>query len=193
MPEVDALTLVLEADPSNFEQGMDRAEQSADEFKQTQENVELQNLQTMAALEGLTSGLNGLVGGYSKTINAAKDLGMVNERQYEDMLALQKQFELIAGPMEMVISGMKLMNAVMLMNPVILIVVAIIALIAVLIYLEIKFGVITNAVESMNDVFDAWKEKVDNIKDSIDGLLSKADAITDIGDRITGLGSYLGF
>ena len=193
MATADALTLVLEADPTNFEQGMGRAEQSADDFKQTQEQVAMQNLETMAAMEAVTSGLNGLVGGYSKSINAARDMNIVSEAQYETLLKTQKQMELLIGPIEMIISVTKIMNAVMLMNPIILIVIAVIALVAVLILLEMKFGVLTSAVESINDVFDAWKEKVDNIKDSIDGLLSKADAITDIGDRITGLGSYLGF
>ena len=85
------------------------------------------------------------------------------------------------------------MNAVMLMNPMILIAVAIIALIAGLVLLEMKFGTLTKAVESMNDVFDHWKSIISDVKDQIDGLLSRADGITDLGDRITGLGSYLGF
>mgnify|MGYP003146256420 FL=1 len=103
----------------------------------------------MAAMEALTSGLNGLIGGYSKTINAARDLGMVNEAQYQQMIDMQKQFELLAGPLEMVISGFKLLNAVMLMNPVILIVVAIIALIAVLVIIEMKTGIFINSLEKM--------------------------------------------
>ena len=186
MPEVDALTLVLEADPTNFEQGMDRAEQSADEFKQTQEQVELQNLQTMAAMEALTSGLNGLIGGYSKTINAARDLGMVNEEQYQQMIDMQKQFELLAGPLEMVISGFKLLNAVMLMNPVILIVVAIIALIAVLVIIEMKTGIFINSLEKMNDAVKELVDWIQGLADGLDGLTAKFDILGDIGDRVSG-------
>jgi hypothetical protein len=191
--QVDALNMVLQADASNFEQGMGKAENAADDFKEKQEQVAMQNLETMAALEAVTSGLNGLVGGYSKSINAARDMNIVSEAQYETLLQTQKQMELLIGPIEMIISVTKIMNAVMLMNPMILIAVAIIALIAGLVLLEMKYGTLTKAVEDMNEVFDKWKQTVSDIKDQIDGLLSRADGITDLGDRITGLGSYLGF
>jgi hypothetical protein len=175
--QVDALNMVLQADASNFEQGMGKAENAADDFKEKQEEVALQNLETMAALEAVTSGLNGLVGGYSKSINAARDMNIVSEAQYESLLQTQKQMELLIGPIEMIISVTKIMNAVMLMNPMILIAVAIIALIAGLVLLEMKYGTLTKAVESMNDVFDKWKQTVSDIKDQIDGLLSRADGI----------------
>ena len=86
MATADALTLVLEADPTNFEDGMGRAEQSADDFKQTQEQVAMQNLETMAAMEAVTSGLNGLVGGYSKSINAMKDMMMGMHKKKKDVI-----------------------------------------------------------------------------------------------------------
>ena len=171
----------------------EKAEKAADDFKQEQEQVAMQNLETMAALEAVTSGLNGLVGGYSKSINAARDMNIVSEAQYESLLQTQKQMELLIGPIEMIISVTKIMNAVMLMNPMILITIAIIALIAGLILLEHKYGTLTKAVEDMNDVFDHWRGIISDVKDQIDGLLSRADGITDLGDRITGLGSYLGF
>ena len=189
MAVADALTLVLEADPTNFEQGMERAEQSADDFKDTQEQVELQNLETMAAMESLTSGLNGLVGGYSKSINAAKDMNIVTEEQYEALLQTQKQMELLIGPIEMVISSVKIMNAVMLMNPVILIVAAIIALIVVLALIEKETGIFINALEKMNYAVKDLVEWIQGLGDGLDGLVSKFDILGDIGDRVSG---YIG-
>ena len=189
MAVADALTLVLEADPTNFEQGMGRAEQSADGFKESQEQVALQNLETMAALEQFTSGLNGLVGGYSKSINAAKDMNMVTEQQYEALLQTQKQMELLIGPIEMVISAVKIMNAVMLMNPVILIVVAIIALIVVLALIEKETGIFINALEKMNDAVKELVDWIQGLGDGLDGLVAKFDIIGDIGDRVSG---YIG-
>ena len=186
MAVADALTLVLEADPTNFEQGMGRAEQAADDFKDTQEEVALQNLETMAAMEALTSGLNGLVGGYSKSINAAKDMNIVTEEQYEALLQTQKQMELLIGPIEMVISAVKIMNAVMLMNPVILIVAAIIALIVVLVLIEKETGVFTDALGKMNDAVKELVDWIQGLADGLDGLVSKFDVIGDIGDKISG-------
>tara|TARA_R100000458_G_scaffold11194_1_gene8916 strand:+ start:2117 stop:2695 length:579 start_codon:yes stop_codon:yes gene_type:complete len=186
MAVADALTLVLEADPTNFEQGMGKAEQAADDFKEKQEEVALQNLETMASLEAITSGLNGLVGGYSKGINAMRDMNYVSEEQYQSLLQLQKQMELVIGPIEMIISAVKIMNAVMLMNPIMLIVVAIIALVAVLIILEMKFGVITSSIQLANEAMKDFKEWIFGIGDGLDGLAAKFEIIGDIGDKLTG-------
>ena len=186
MATADALTLVLEADPTNFEQGMGRAEQSADDFKQTQEQVAMQNLETMAAMEAVTSGLNGLVGGYSKTINAARDMNIINEQQYEGLLQTQKQMELLIGPVEMVISTFKIFNAVLLMNPIILIVMAIIALVVVLVLIEKETGIFIGTLRSMNDVFQAMIMDIKGIGDGLEGLTSKFEIFGDIGDKISG-------
>mgnify|MGYP003645735946 CR=1 FL=1 len=186
MAVADALQLVLEADVTNYEQGMEKAEQSTQDFKKEQDSAAFQNQVTLASLEAMTSGLNGLVGGYSKTINAAKDLNMVNEAQYESLLRSQKQLELLVGPLELVISGFKIFNAVLLMNPIILIVAGIAILILGLVYLEMKTQFASNAFKEMATTVRMMSVWVGGLSDGLDGLVSKFEIIGDIGDKLTG-------
>ena len=95
MAIADALSLVLEAETSNYENNIKKAEKSTKDLQKEQDSLAFQNSVTLASFEALTSGLNGIVGGYSKTINAAKDLNIVNEEQYESLLRSQKQLELL--------------------------------------------------------------------------------------------------
>ena len=183
---VDALTLVLEADTQGFQQGMKRAQKSAKDLQEDQNALAFQNGVLLASLESLTSGLNGLVGGYSKTINAARDMNIINEQQYEGLLQTQKQMELLIGPVEMVISTFKIFNAVLLMNPIILIVMAIIALVVVLVLIEKETGIFIGTLRSMNDVFQAMIMDIKGIGDGLEGLTSKFEIFGDIGDKISG-------
>ena len=186
MTTVDALNIVMEADTTNFQAGMRQAESSTADLRKEQDSAAFQAQVLMGAMEQLTSGLNGLVGGYSKSINAAKDLNMVNEEQYESLLKTQKQMELVIGPLELVISGFKIFNAVLLLNPIILVVAAIALLILGLTYLELKTGIITDSFRAMGDAIQGIIDYIEGLADGLDNLTSKFDVITDIGDRVSG-------
>ena len=186
MTTVDALNIVMEADTTDFQAGMKQAESSTSSLRKEQDSAAFQAQVYMGALEQLTSGLNGLVGGYSKSINAAKDLNMVSEEQYESLLRTQKQMELIIGPLELVISGFKIFNAVLLLNPIMLVVAAIALLIIGLTFLELKTGVISDAFNSMGEAIKGIIDYIESLADGLDNLTSKFDVIGDIGDRVSG-------
>ena len=186
MVVADALSLVLEADTSNYETNMKKAEQETQDLRKEQDSLAFQNSVTLASFEALTSGLNGIVGGYSKTINAANDLNIVNEKQYESLLRSQKQLELLVGPLELVISGFKIFNAVLLMNPLILLAVAIVALVALLVYLEVTTGAVTETFTLMHQAILLMIRPVTDLQDAFEGLQTKFENLTNIGDRVSG-------
>ena len=189
MAIADALSLVLEAETSNYENNIKKAEKETQNLRKGQDSLAFQNSVTLASFEALTSGLNGIVGGYSKTINAAKDLNIVNEEQYESLLRSQKQLELLVGPLELVISGFKIFNAVLLMNPLILLAVTIIAVVALLVYLEVTTGAVTETFMLMNNAVIMMIQPFQDLSDLLDGLQTKFENLTNIGDRASG---YLG-
>ena len=189
MVVADALSLVLEAETSNYENNIRKAEKETQDLRKEQDSLAFQNSVTLASFEALTSGLNGIVGGYSKTINAAKDLNMVNEEQYESLLRSQKQLELLVGPLELVISGFKIFNAVLLMNPLILLAVAIVALVALLVYLELKTGAVTETFTLLHRSIVLMVRPITDLQDAFDGLQQKFENLTNIGDRVSG---YIG-
>ena len=186
MAIADALSLVLEAETSNYENNIKRAEKETQGLRKEQDSLAFQNSVTLASFEALTSGLNGIVGGYSKTINAANDLNIVNEEQYESLLRSQKQLELLVGPLELVISGFKIFNAVLLMNPLILLAVAIIAIVALLVYLEVTTGAVTETFMLMNNAVIMMIQPFQDLSDMLDGLQTKFENLVNIGNRASG-------
>ena len=186
MAVADALSLVLEAETSNYENNIKRAEKETQGLRKEQDSLAFQNSVTLASFEALTSGLNGIVGGYSKTINAANDLNIVNEEQYESLLRSQKQLELLVGPLELVISGFKIFNAVLLMNPLILLAVAIIAIVALLVYLEVTTGAVTETFMLMNNAVIMMIQPFQDLSDMLDGLQTKFENLVNIGNRASG-------
>ena len=188
MAEVDRLELVLDAQTDKFEAEMEGAEQATKDFGRATEEAALQNIEMMMALEGLSGGLNQTIGGYSKSIAAAQQLGYVSDENYAKLEKARYQMELVAGPMEMVIAltkistAMKMLftsataaettattgataatwgfNTALLANPVVIIVIAVLSLVAVMLLLEKKFGLVTKSVDALSDAFDVGIDKI---------------------------------
>ena len=214
MVAVDELMVVLDADPTGLEEGMDRAAQSTDEFAQAQQAASLATMEQLARQEAMVGSLNQVIGGYGKMGGAAQKLGIINEEQFQQFEKSRAALELMVGPMEIFIALKKMQtamtasstaattagsaatkgatastwgfNTALLANPVVIIVVAIIALIGALYVLERKFGLVTMAVDGLTAYFRFLYDIIDNVVNSMDDLISKLDVVGDIGDRVSG-------
>ena len=184
MATVDELMVVLDADPTGLEEGMNKASDATDDFTQQQQASSLATMENLARQEAMVSSLNQVTGGYGKMIGASQKLGLVNEEQFKKLEQSRAAMELIAGPMEIFIALKKLsvametadtsakganvaatntatastwgFNTALLANPIVLIVVAVIALVLVLVALEKKFGIVTMAVDGLTAYFKMW-------------------------------------
>ena len=210
MATVDELMVVLDADPTGLEDGLNSAGQATDDFTQQQQANSLAAMENLARQEAMVGSLNQVTGGYGKAVGAAQKLGLVNEKQFAALEKSRAAMELIAGPMELFIALKKFaaaaetaetgaktantaattgatastwgFNVALLANPIVIIVVAIITLVIALVALQKKFGIVTAAVGALSDVFKFWLEMIDRIFDSIKGLTSAA---AELGDALT--------
>ena len=210
MAVVDELGIILEADPTGLEEGLERANQKTKEFEEQQKLASLQMLENIAKQEAMVSSLNQISGGYAKTITAAQELNFVNEEQAKSLMKARFAFEIIAGPMEVFVAVQKLstvvsladvkakiaqssatvmataatkkLNLAMRANPIGFIIAAIVILVLALIALEAKFGIVTKAVDGLTDAFKVLGELVDKAFNSIKGVTSAA---TELGDALT--------
>jgi len=210
MATVDELMVVLDADPTGLEDGMNKAADATDDFTQQQQAASLATMENLARQEAMVSSLNQVTGGYGKMIGASQKLGLVNEEQFKKLEQSRAAMELIAGPMEIFIALKKLsvametadtsakganvaatntatastwgFNTALLANPVVLIVVAIIGLVVALVALERKFGLVTASVEALGDVFRMLQDKVDGLFGSLKGITSAA---AELGDALS--------
>ena len=207
MATVDELMVVLDADPSGLEEGMNKASDATDDFTQSQGEASLATMEQLARQEAMVSSLNQVTGGYGKMVGAAQKLGLVNEAQFEALEKSRAAMELIAGPMEIFIALKKLsvametadtsakganvaatntatastwgFNTALLANPIVLIVVAIIALVLVLVALEKKFGIVTMAVDGLTAYFKMWLDVLEKVQSSISGMVNSLDSVGD--------------
>lgn len=210
MAVVEELGIVLEADPTGLEEGLDRANQKTKEFEDSQAAASLAMMENIAKQEAMVSSLNQISGGYAKTITAAQELNFVNEEQAKSLMKARFAFELIAGPMEVFVAVQKLstvvsladvkakiaqssatvmataatkkLNLAMKANPIGFIIAAIVILVLALIALEAKFGIVTKAVDGLTDAFKVLGELVDKAFNSIKGVTSAA---AELGDALT--------
>tara|TARA_R100000655_G_C2955028_1_gene187923 strand:+ start:198 stop:872 length:675 start_codon:yes stop_codon:yes gene_type:complete len=210
MAVVEELGIVLEADPTGLEEGLDRANQKTKEFEESQAAASLAMMESIAKQEAIVSSLNQISGGYAKTITAAQELNVVNEDQAKALMKARFAFELIAGPMEVFVAVQKLstvvsladvkakiaqssatvmataatkkLNLAMKANPIGFIIAAIVILVLALIALEAKFGIVTKAVDGLTDAFKVLGELVDKAFNSIKGVTSAA---AELGDALT--------
>ena len=67
MAVVEELGIILEADPTGLEEGLDRANQKTKEFEENQQAASLATLENIARQEALVSSLNQISGGFAKT------------------------------------------------------------------------------------------------------------------------------
>ena len=179
MAVVEELGIILEADPTGLEEGLERATQKTKEFEEETEKSSLQMLEAIAKQEAMVSSLNQISGGYAKTITAAQELNFVNEEQAKSLMKARFAFEIIAGPMEVFVAVQKLstvvsladvkakiaqssatvmataatkkLNLAMKANPIGAIIIGAMILVLALIALEAKFGLVTRAVEGLKD------------------------------------------
>jgi len=210
MAVVDELGIILEADPTGLEEGLERANQKTKEFEEQQKLASLQMLENIAKQEAMVSSLNQISGGYAKTITAAQELNFVNEEQAKSLMKARFAFEIIAGPMEVFVAVQKLstvvsladvkakiaqssatvmataatkkLNLAMKANPIGFIIAAIVILVLALIALEAKFGIVTKAVDGLTDAFKVLGELVDKAFNSIKGVTTAA---AELGDALT--------
>ena len=221
MAEIDRLEVVLSAQPhaDKYAADMKKAEGATDQFADSTAEASLQSINQLQQLEALSSGVNGLVGGYSKMIAATERLGLVNEEQFKMLQKTQGAMELIAGPIEIIIALKKLsavasmahtgalagetaatgaattatwsLNAALYANPVGAIVIAIIALIAVLYILERKFGLVTAGVEMLGDAFERVKDGIQWITDNAGNAVDALSPLADVAGAVGGGASRL--
>ena len=210
MVVVEELGILLEADPTGLEEGLEKATQKTKEFEEQTEKSSLQMLEAIAKQEAMVSSLNQIAGGFAKTSGAARQLGLVTEEQEVALNKVRFGFEMIAGPMEMYIAFSKLstvvnlaeikaklanasatgvltaatnaLSAAFAANPIGIIVVGLVMLTIALIALENKFGLVTKAVDGLTDAFKVLGELVDKAFNSIKGVTSAA---AELGDALT--------
>ena len=207
MAVVDELGIVLEAYTRGLEEGLEKATKKTKEFEEQTEQSSLKTLESLAAQEALVSSLNQISGGYAKTITAAQELNIINEEQAKSYMKVRFAFELLAGPMEVIIATQKIMtvvsladikakisqisvtnmattaqtrlNLAMKANPVAMIVMGVILLVLALIALEAKFGLVTKSVNMLKDGFEFLLEVINKVNDSMTGTVSKASELGD--------------
>ena len=93
MVVVEELGILLEADPTGLEEGLEKATQKTKEFEEQTEKSSLQMLEAIAKQEAMVSSLNQIAGGFAKTSGAARQLGLVTEEQ-EDLINEQIENEI---------------------------------------------------------------------------------------------------
>ena len=207
MAVIDTLTMLLEADPTKLEEGLDKATEKSKEFKEEQEEIDKKMLENIARQEAMVSSLNQISGGFAKTTAAARELGFVNEEQEKTLNKVRFGFEMVAGPMEMYIAFSKIstvvnfaeaksklanasatgiltgawngLTAAFAANPIGMIVVGLVLLTIALIALENKLGFVTKSVELLNDIFDLLAAKLKYVTDGLKGIASVADKVGD--------------
>ena len=210
MAVVEELGIILEADPTGLEEGLDKANQKTKEFEEQQKLASLQMLENIAKQEAMVSSLNQISGGYAKTITAAQELNFVNEEQAKSLMKARFAFEIIAGPMEVFVAVQKLSTVVSLAdvkakiaqssattmaaaattklnlairaNPIGAIITAIVILVLALIALEAKFGLVTRAVDGLKDGFEMLANLIDRVYGSLQGVTTAA---AELGDALT--------
>jgi len=210
MVVVEELGILLEADPTGLEEGLERANQKTKEFEEQQKLASLQMLENIAKQEAMVSSLNQISGGYAKTITAAQELNFVNDEQAKSLMKARFAFEIIAGPMEVFVAVQKLSTVVSLAdvkakiaqssattmaaaattklnlairaNPIGAIITAVVILVLALIALEAKFGLVTRAVDGLKDGFEMLANLIDRVYGSIQGVTTAA---AELGDALT--------
>jgi hypothetical protein len=207
MVVVQELGILLEADPTGLEEGLDRANQKTKEFEDNQAAASLAMMEQIAKQEALVSSLNQIAGGYAKTVAASQELGFINEDQAKSLNKVRFGFEMIAGPMEVFVAIQKLstvvsladvkakimesravtmtasahmkLNAAIAANPITFIIIAVVLLVVALIALEAKFGLVTKAVDGLKDAFQAYLDILEKVMNSIKGVTSSAAKLGD--------------
>ena len=210
MVVVEELGIILEADPTGLEEGLDKANQKTKEFEDSQAAASLAMMENIAKQEAMVSSLNQISGGYAKTITAAQELNFVNEEQAKSLMKARFAFEIIAGPMEVFVAVQKLstvvsladvkakiaqssaatmaaaattkLNAAIAANPIGAIIIAVILLVLALVALEAKFGLVTRAVEGLKDGFEMLADLIDRVNNSITGTVTRA---AELGDALS--------
>ena len=210
MVVVDELGIILEADPSGLEEGLDRANQKTKEFEDSQAAASLAMMENIAKQEAMVSSLNQISGGYAKTITAAQELNFVNEEQAKSLMKARFAFEIIAGPMEVFVAVQKLstvvsladvkakimessavtmaaaattkLNVAIAANPIGAIIIAVILLVLALVALEAKFGLVTRAVDGLKDGFEMLADLIDRVYGSLQGVTTAA---AELGDALS--------
>ena len=210
MAVVEELGIILEADPTGLEEGLDKANQKTKEFEDSQAAASLAMMENIAKQEAMVSSLNQISGGYAKTITAAQELNFVNEEQAKSLMKARFAFEIIAGPMEVFVAVQKLstvvsladvkakiaqssaatmaaaattkLNAAIAANPIGAIIIAVILLVLALVALEAKFGLVTRAVDGLKDGFEMLADLIDRVYGSLQGVTIAA---AELGDALS--------
>jgi len=210
MAVVEELGIVLEADPTGLEEGLERATQKTKEFEEETEKSSLKMLEAIAKQEAMVSSLNQISGGYAKTITAAQELNFVNEEQAKSLMKARFAFEIIAGPMEVFVAVQKLstvvsladvkakiaqssaatmaaaattkLNVAIAANPIGAIIVGVMILVLALVALEAKFGLVTKAVDGLKDGFEMLADLIDRVYGSLQGVTTAA---AELGDALS--------
>tara|TARA_R110002020_G_scaffold199823_2_gene401780 strand:+ start:442 stop:1236 length:795 start_codon:yes stop_codon:yes gene_type:complete len=186
----------------------------------TEANV--QTIKSLALMEAATSGLNQFISAKYKRIDADLAAGKISQEEAEAQRNAIKQQEKYTGMLEQGIAIARLatvaqalyaaanwntvaslkastiavltLNGALYANPLMWVVGAVVIMLGFLIALELKFGLVTKAVETSSAAFEAFGNWVNGARDSIVGLGDDIQEFVDgklaqiemVGDIISG-------
>ena len=176
----------------------DKLNTSIKEGSDQQIKANVSTITNLALMEAATSGLNQFISAKYKRIDADLAAGKISAEEAEAQRKTIKQQEKYTGMLEQGIAIMRLatvvnmgyaavtsittagvkantiavltLNGALYANPLMWIVGAVLILITVLALLELKFGLVTTAVEKGSAAFDKLMDKLNGAKDAIFGL-----------------------
>tara|TARA_R100000995_G_scaffold83749_1_gene60486 strand:- start:1982 stop:2761 length:780 start_codon:yes stop_codon:yes gene_type:complete len=186
----------------------------------TEANVS--TIKNLALMEAATSGFNQLISAQYKKIDAALAEGRINEEEAARQRKAVKRQEKYTGTLEQGIAVMRLgtvahamyvaatsittagikantvavltLNGALYANPLLWVVGAVVIMLGVLIALELKFGLVTKAVDASSEAFEAFGNWLNGARDSLMGLGEDMQEFADntmdklgfVGDLISG-------
>ena len=186
----------------------------------TEANV--QTIKSLALMEAATSGLNQFISAKYKRIDADLASGEISAEEAESQRNAIKQQEKYTGMLEQGIAMARLatvaqalyaaanwttvasikastiavltLNGALYANPLMWVVGAVVIMLGVLIALELKFGLVTKAVDASSEAFEAFGNWLNGARDSLMGLGEDVQEFADntmsklgfVGDLISG-------
>jgi len=199
------VSVVLEGNSTSLESASNRGASSQDKLKKSTQAANIEFLAQVARYQAMTAALNQTIGGANKLAGGLEEIGF--EKTAELTRRLTKMLELVAGPAEIYLAYLTLtialgqkdiatkgaqtaatgtlsaatakLNAVMLANPLIALGVAIVILVIAFVALERRFGVVTKAVDALNEGLFILDETFNKIMNIARGVASTFDRVND--------------
>ena len=205
MADEYVVSVVLEGNSTSLESASNRGADSQKRLKKSTQEANIEFLAQVARYQAMTAALNQTIGGLNKLAGGLEEIGF--EKTAEHTRRFTKMLELVAGPAEIYLAYLTLtialgqkdiatkgaqtaatgtlsaatakLNAVMLANPLIALGVAIVILVIAFVALERRFGVVTKAVDALNEGLFILDETFNKIMNIARGVASTFDRVND--------------